>query len=126
MTRWLLDTSVLIDHLRCAPAESALLEHAARDGIELWSVVLVRTELLAGMRTAERRATHKLLDQVRWLEVTRDLADQAGELARRHLRSHRSIDTVDCVIAAAALALDADLKTTNVKHFPIFPGLRAA
>jgi len=86
----------------------------------------VRTEIRAGMRPSERDTTQRLLDTLRWVEITRELADQAGELARRYLRSHRSIDTVDYVIAAAAMAIDAELKTTNVKHFPMLAGLRAA
>jgi predicted nucleic acid-binding protein len=31
----------------------------------------------------------------------------------------------DLIVAALAQHLDADLKTTNLKHFPMFPKLRA-
>jgi predicted nucleic acid-binding protein len=124
--RWLIDTCVLIDHLRGVPAARALLETGADDDVELWSVTVVRTEVLAGMRPSEAGPTHKLLDQLRWSDVTRDLADRAGELARRYLRSHRAIDTIDYLVAAAALGVPAELKTTNVRHYPMIAGLSSA
>jgi predicted nucleic acid-binding protein len=124
--RWLLDTSVLIDHLRGDERAVRLLIDAAERGVELWSVTVVRTEVVAGMRDAEARATLQLLDAIRWSDVTVDLADRAGALARTYLRSHRGVDTIDYLIAAAAQTLDAELKTLNTKHFPMFRGLRPA
>lgn len=124
--RWLVDTSVLIDHLRGVTEAQRLLTSAVHQDIELWSSVVVRTEVLAGMRGSEKRATLQLLGLMRWLDITTELADRAGELARTYLKSHRSIDTVDYVIAASALQLNAELKTTNIRHFPMFAGLKPA
>jgi predicted nucleic acid-binding protein len=36
------------------------------------------------------------------------------------------VDPVDYVIAATAEMLNAELWTTNVNHFPMFPDLRSA
>ena len=124
--RWLVDTSVLIDHLRGDPRAARALADAVADGCELWSVTVVRTEILAGLRRGEESATRKLLDHLHWIDVTVDLADRAGELARKYLRSHPGIDTVDYLIAAAAESVGAELKTQNVKHFPMIAGLRPA
>ena len=124
--RWLVDTSVMIDHLRGAPEARKLLVDGVERGVELWSSVVVRTEVLAGMRGPEERATRQLLGLFRWLDVTAALADRAGELARMYLQSHRTIDTVDYLIAASALELAAELKTTNVRHFPMLASLRPA
>jgi predicted nucleic acid-binding protein len=121
--RLLLDTSVLIDHLRGVSQAVELLTDAVERGDELWAVTVTRTEVLAGMRPRERQATLALLDVLRWQPVTLELADRAGELARRHLRSHPGVDTVDYLIAAGAELLEATLCTLNVKHFPMFPGL---
>lgn len=44
---------------------------------------IVRTEVLAGMRPREEKATHPLLNQVQWLEVDVELTDAAGDLAGR-------------------------------------------
>jgi len=86
----------------------------------------VRTEVQAGMRKGEERATTALLDALRWQDVTVEIADRAGELARRYLRSHSGVDTVDYLVAAAAEVLDAHLVTLNVRHFPMFPDLMPA
>lgn len=122
----LVDTSVLIDHLRGDARAVALLEEIVERGDELWSVTVVRTEILAGMRKGEERATMALLGALAWLDVTSDLADSGGALARRYLKSHSGVDTVDYLIAAGVRALDAKLLTLNVKHFPMFPKLAPA
>lgn len=120
------DTAVLVDHLRGDPRATNLLLLFAQSQDELWSVTVVRTEILAGMRKGEERATHRLLDQLRWQDVTTAIADAAGALARKYARSHSGIDTVDYLIAAAAQHLGAELVTLNVKHFPMMAGLEAA
>lgn len=122
----LVDTSVLIDHLRGDPrALAALLAVTARGDIA-WSVTPVRTEVLGGMRPGEERRTRLLLATIRWLEVTVDVADRAGELVRRYHKAHSGIDTVDYLIAAGVDVLRARLLTLNVKHFPMLPRLAAA
>lgn len=39
---------------------------------------------------------------------------------------HSGIDDADYLIAATAISLEADLLTTNVRHFPMLEGLRPA
>jgi predicted nucleic acid-binding protein len=53
------------------------------------------------------------------------VARRAGELGRRWRGSHSGIGVADLAIAATAEELDAALATRNVKHFPMFDGLRA-
>lgn len=121
----LVDTSILIDHLRGQKQAVDLLVSFAKGGDELWSVTIVRTEVLAGMRRGEEWMTHRLLDRFRWQDVTTEVADGAGALARQFAKAHAGIDTVDYVLASAARLLGADLVTLNVKHFPMIAGLRA-
>ena len=40
--------------------------------------------------------------------------------------AYSGIDAADYLIAATALVLDAEVLTTNVRHFPMFTGLRPA
>ncbi len=77
-------------------------------------------------RRGEESATRKLLDHLRWIDVTVALADRAGELARKHMRSHPAINTVDYLIAAATESVGAQLKTQDVKHFSMIVGLTPA
>jgi predicted nucleic acid-binding protein len=122
----LVDTAVFIDHLRGDPRATGLLLSLVRAGDELWSVTVVRTEILAGMRRGEERATHRLLGQFLWQDVTSDIADAAGALARKYARCHSGIDVVDYLVAAASERLGAELMTLNVKHFPMIPELEPA
>ncbi len=122
----LVDTSVLIDHLRGDERAIDRLRTAVEHGDELWSVSVVRTEILAGSRQSEQVQIGRLLDQLRWLDVTTELADAAGRLAATYLRSHQGADTVDYLVAAAAQHIDARVLTQNVRHFPMFAGLEPA
>lgn len=120
------DSSVLIDHLRGDPRATDRLRSASIAGDDLWSVTPVRTEILAGAKAGEEAPIERLLAQLRWLDVTSDLADAAGQIARRYLRSHPGIDTVDYLLAAACEHLGAGVLTLNVRHFPMLKGLTAA
>lgn len=122
--RLLVDTSVLVDHLRGVPAARSTLELARGSGHVLSSVV-TRTELLGGTRSAERAKTYALIEALEWVEVSTEIADAAGVLARKFRRSHPGIDIADYLIAATAQLHDAGLATRNVKHFPMFSGLTA-
>jgi len=124
--RVVFDSSVLIDHLRGDPRATSLMETRALQGDELWSVTPVRTEILAGMRPSEATSTLALFEALVWQDVTIEIADQAGDMARRYLRSHPGVDTIDYLVAAATALLDGQLLTQNVKHFPMMPHLRPA
>jgi len=120
------DTSVLIDHLRGDERAVRRLRTAVQAGDELWSLSVVRTEILAGARPEEAASISALLDRLRWMDVTVEIADAAGQLAARFLRSHKGVDTVDYLIAACVQKLGAELLTLNVRHFPMFPSLTPA
>lgn len=90
----------------------------------LHSSLLVKTEVLSGMRAAEEPSTRELLSSVEWHEVGEAIVEEAGRLGRRWLPSHNSIDIADLIIAATATTLELPLLTRNVKHFPMFPDLQ--
>lgn len=115
------DTTVLIDHLRGLPAAGAYLQ--GLDRILVASEV-TRIEILTGLRSAERDAAERLFRALRWVPVDESIARRAGALARQWRRSH-GLSLADVIIAATAQELDAELATSNVRHFPMFPGLEA-
>lgn len=117
------DTSVLIDHLRGVQDARTALRGAVDAGERLTASVLTKVEILAGMRESEQAATGRLLATLDWIAVDEELAESAGLLANRYLRSHPGVDPVDYVIAATVTQLAAKLWTRNVKHFPMFPNL---
>lgn len=118
-----LDTSVLIDQLR--GSEEAFEYLAGLRARPLCSEV-TRIEVVQGLRSAERRAANRLFATISWVPVTESIARHAGELGRRWRGSHPGIGVADLAIAATAEELDAALATRNLKHFPMFKGLRAA
>lgn len=119
----LVDTSVLVDHLRGDDSARQALHGALRGGERLSCSVVTKVEVLAGMRPREEAATRRLLDALHWIDVDGAVAEKAGLMANRYLRSHPGVDPVDFIIAATAELHDASLWTRNVKHFPMFAGL---
>lgn len=118
------DTSVLIDVLRKTPGARDAIA-AALDDEPLHSSMVVRAEVLIGMRAEEEEETRNLLDGLRWLPVDEAVAEEAGQLGRRWRRSHSGIDAADFIVAATATILRLPILTRNVKHFPMFPDLAA-
>ena len=122
MVTVVLDTSVLIDHLRGSRGAAEFI--AGLDGPPCCSEV-TRIEILQGIRSSERRPTNRMFALIDWIPVDDSIASRAGELGRRWRRSHPGIDIADLAIAATAEAAEAELATSNLKHFPMFEGLRA-
>jgi predicted nucleic acid-binding protein len=122
----LLDTSVAIDHLRGSPPAVKLLTDLLEVEESILASEVVRFELLAGVREKEVNALEQFFSAISWVPIGEEVARAAGSLARRHRRSHSGIDDAGYLIAATALLLEADLVTTNVRHFPMITGLEPA
>ena len=119
----LLDTTVAIDHLRGVEAAVKLLRGLIDGGEILAASEVVRFELLAGVRSDELAALKQFFSAIMWVPVDEAVTRTAGSLARAHRRAYTGIDAADYLIAGTALVLDAELLTTNVRHFPTLPGL---
>lgn len=104
MSRWVIDTNVIIDASRSRGtdpiAAANFLASAAREG-ELWSVTPVRTEVAWLVRPEEIGVVRALFDRIFWLDVTIDIADRAAAFGQRYGPSH-GIGVVDAMVAAAA------------------------
>jgi hypothetical protein len=120
-----LDTSVAVDHLRGFPAAVACLRDLIESDEEIVASEIVRFELVAGVRAEAREDLEELFEILSWVPISAEIARRAGELAWKFRPSHSGIDAADYLIAATVQALDAELLTTNVSHFPMLRGLRA-
>lgn len=120
----LLDTTVAIDHLRGAEAAVDLVKSLIEQDETVAASEVVRFELLAGVRDEELEALEQFFSALTWVPVNEDVARAAGLLARTHRMAYGGIVDADYLIAATALILEADLLTTNVRHFPMLRGLR--
>jgi hypothetical protein len=115
------DTDLLIDYLRGHEKAVAFLK-ARMDRIVLSVVVIA--ELYSGIRKPdEKEAIDALIEVCPTFPVGLELAKQAGRYKREYQKSH-GIGLTDALIAATATAGNAELKTLNVKHYPMFKGLK--
>jgi predicted nucleic acid-binding protein len=120
----LLDTTIAIDHLRGDDRATHLLERLSNEGEPLLASELSRVELLAGMRPDELDGTELFMGALTWVPVNEEIARVAGSMAAQYRSAHRGIDAIDYLIAATAAVVDAELLTTNLRHFPMITGLR--
>ena len=121
----LVDSDVLIAHLRGRQAARDWLLRARRDTGPLAVSVVSVTEVAGGMRSPERQQVSRLLSSMRTFGVTERIAWRAAEFMRAHRRSHQGIGLGDYLIAATADVEGLDLATLNVRHFPMIAGLTA-
>jgi len=121
MSTIVLDSAVLIDVLRGYDPAIAFLK--GLEDIPVCSEI-TRVEVLRGMRSNERPAVETLFRALDWVPIDEVIARRAGHLGRRWRRSHAAIGSADLVIAATVEEVDGVLATANVRHFPMFDGLK--
>jgi predicted nucleic acid-binding protein len=120
---FVIDTNVLVDHLRSSEPATETFRAALRSGRRVAGSVVTRVELWRGARAAEAAVIEAVESVVDWVPVDHAIASVAVRHAERFGRSHAGIDVPAYVIAATAERLDAQLLTRNVRHFPMFPDL---
>lgn len=111
MPKLLLDSDVLVDHLR---GHRRLV--AGRD--ELYVSAVTRAELFAVSGTEERRI-RRLLEPMQNLSVDIAIAERAGRLRRS-----MPIRLPDALIASTALEHRLTLVTRNVRDFGPVEGIK--
>lgn len=114
----LVDTAIMIDHLRGREEATTYLSSLFQRGERLFASTICKAEVLAGMREAEEKQTLAFLGLFSWVPVDEEVAEAAGRLAREQRSSNPGIDLADYLIAATAQIMDADLVTLNERHFP--------
>jgi len=116
MPDYLLDTGILIRHLRHSLGYQSLLERLSQDGT-ICIASLTRTEIIRAMKDRERKSTFSLLDSLDTLSLDKETADLAGELIRTLRKNGITLHLADAAIAATAILHKFDLITTNPKDF---------
>lgn len=117
MSRYLLDTTVLIDFSkRREPALSLVLRLIADDE-EIGACPINIGEFYTGLAPADRHVWDEFLDALYFWPISPAAARQAGiwryDLARQGI----ALSMTDALIAAVAQAEDAVLLTANDRHF---------
>ncbi|MEK7534412.1 MAG: PIN domain-containing protein [Patescibacteria group bacterium] len=120
-----LDTNIIIDHLRQSPNRQTYLKTLIKKFKEYNLAISIITiqEIYEGESTKERESEAKLLATISRLKIlpyTFEVAQLAGEIARD---LGKPIDLADAAIAATAIINGFQLFTLNKKHFEDIKGL---
>lgn len=115
----LVDSDILIEVARGRnkAVVSRWIELSASDAAVLYSPVSV-AELWAGARPSEHDALRNLFGALSCAPIDEAVGRQAGAYLHRYRRSH-GVEIADALIAANAVANNAELWTRNRKHYPM-------
>jgi len=119
----ILDSSILIDHLRGGLVGKKTLKELSED-TEIYLPTIVLFELFSGKSTQNpevfSQITH-LIKGFERIELTESIAVRAGELFRK---TSQRLGPADYIIAASALEINGTVVTLNKKHFELIPNLK--
>ena len=115
MTDLLLDSDVLIDHLRKYPPAKSYFQEKFSQARELSVSVITEAEILAGKKLEDadcRLLVGHFLSHFSKIPVSSEIACLAGEFKRKY-----NIRLMDALIGATAVINDLMLITRNIKHY---------
>jgi predicted nucleic acid-binding protein len=118
LAEYLLDTCILIRHLRRHQPTSELLARLGREG-GLAVASITRTELMQGVRKQERGGTLALLNALTTIALDASIADEAGDYVSLWAAKGFKLDIADAIIGATAIHHGRILVTCNRRHFPM-------
>ena len=119
----LLDTDVLVDFFR-GNSRAVAFVNAQSGRIILSSIVVA--ELYAGVKgESEQVLLDSFISLFRVIPVGTEIARAGGLYKRDYGKSH-GVGLADAILAATAEAENAELKTLNIKHYPMLKKLSPA
>jgi len=116
--RYLLDTGVLIRHLR-GRSEAIRLVRGLGKRERLAIATVTRLEIHAGMLPKEEYKTQKLLARFITHDLDADIADRVGDYIREYRAQGITLSVPDAIIAATSIKHRLILVTFNPRHFPM-------
>lgn len=119
LSLYLLDTTLLIAHLRGNEVVVTLLVDLLAAGHWLGTTCVNIAEIERGVRPRERKAATALLERLRYLDTGREAAARAGRYQAIFATRGQTIHTADALIAGTARAHGAILLTDNLRDFPM-------
>lgn len=119
MSRYLLDTTVLIAHLRGDGDVVHRLRVQLGAGHELVTACVPVAEVESGLLPRERARAGALLRSLGFLATTKEAALRAGRYQAEWRRKGVSLATADTLVAGTARAHGAVVVTDNLDDFPM-------
>ncbi len=119
----MIDTSVVIDHLRKRNKRKSALFRIV-DDYQLHTSTIVEFELFAGATNAKKRQDlQQILKTCASVSLTSEIAQHAGQLYQRLKRKNKLLEIRDLFIASSAVVHGIPLMTFNLGHFQRVDGL---
>lgn len=123
--KYLLDTNVIVDHLRGKkPIEASLVKKGSLVSI------ITQAELYYGAYKSKKpqenlRKIRQMLEDlaIDTVNLSKDIIDVYGQIKAKLEAKGQKLDEFDLLIAATALSSDLTLVTRNTSHFRRIPHL---
>jgi len=119
MTRYLLDTTALIDFSKGREPARSRIQAWIDGGDELGVCAVNVAEFYAGLPPQQRAQWEQFLGALQLWEITRDAAIQAGIWRYDFARQGVTLTTTDTLVAAVAKEQQAIIVTNNLKDYPM-------
>ena len=124
MQKILIDTSIIIDHLRQKDKSKTLLYYFRHHQYQLYASIVTHTESYAGKsiweKTEAMEALEKLFSYIKILPLEKEISKKAGQISA----TNHNVEIIDAIIAATALSHKLELATLNIKDFEKINGLK--
>jgi predicted nucleic acid-binding protein len=119
MSKYLLDSDIIIWHLRGRKEITEMLKDLQRSGLPACSAISV-LEVQLGVKTKDEEGkTDRFLESLKVFDVNMDIAKIAAQLIREYKAKGVTIDIPDGIIASTCILHDLILVTYNRKHYSI-------
>lgn len=115
--RYLLDTTLIVDHANGHEPAMTLLNRLYEDGAELFTCDVVVCEALSGGTDEHREVVSRLLRPLDYVATDPSAAREAGEARLRRHRSGGRLGLGDALIAGVAKGMGATIVTRNRPDF---------
>jgi predicted nucleic acid-binding protein len=119
VSRYLLDTDVLIDYSKGREPATSFLRRRIDRGDELGLCAITVAEFFAGVPPDRRAHWRTVLSTLTSWDISPDAALRAGAWRHDFRRRGIVLSTADTVTAAVAVEHDATLLTRNTRDYPM-------
>lgn len=117
MSRFLLDSDIIIWHLRGRGEVTEMLRDIQRFGLPSCSALSV-LEVQVGVKKGEEEYTDQFLKSLKMFDVNWEIANRAAHLIREYSTKGITINLSDAIIASTCILHDVILVTRNKRHYP--------